>query len=136
MKKRSILLVLVFVMLINLSGCGIEEEKTQKVKDLEYTIVEEEDIPEELLAAIEEKKQAEFKMTYETEEYLYIVHGYGEQETGGYSIAVKDLYLTENAVYCATELIGPAKNENQSKSPSFPYIVLRTEYQNKNVIFD
>ena len=121
---------------LTLTGCGIKEEKTEKVKDLEYTIVEEQDSPKELQETIEEKKAAEFKLTYETDDMLYVVHGYGEQETGGYSIAVKDFYLTENAVYLDTELIGPAKNEHQSKSPSFPYIVLKTESKNKNVIFN
>lgn len=123
-------------LLLTLTGCGVQEEKTEKIKDLEYTIVDEQDIPEELQETIEEKKAAEFKLTYVTDGMLYVVHGYGEQETGGYSIAVKDFYLTENAVYFDTELIGPAKNEHQSKNPSFPYIVLKTKDENKNVIFD
>ena len=75
----------------------MREEKTQKVKDLSYTIVDEEDIPQALLDTIEEKKAAECKLTYETDDALYVVHGYGEQETGGYSIAVKEFYLTGNA---------------------------------------
>lgn len=123
-------------MLCLLSGCAVQEEKTEKVKDLSYTIVEEEDIPDALRETIEEKKAAECKLTYETDGELYVVHGYGEQETGGYSIAVKEFYLTPNAVYLDTELIGPAGNEHQTKSPSFPYIVLKTDSQNKNVIFN
>ncbi len=117
-------------------GCSVREENTQKVKDLSYTIVEDEDIPQTLRETIEEKKAAECKLTYETEEALYVVRGYGEQETGGYSIAVKEFYLTKNAVCLDTELIGPAKNDHPAKSPSFPYIVLKTERQNKNVIFE
>lgn len=105
-------------------------------KDLSYTIVDEEDIPQALLDTIEEKKAAECKLTYETDDALYVVHGYGEQETGGYSIAVKEFYLTGNAVCIDTELIGPAGNEHPAKSPSFPYIVLKTERQNKNVVFE
>lgn len=132
--KKKIKIWLVLLLAFVLCGC-VQEEKTDKVKDLEYTIVEKEDIPEELSATIEEKKTAEFKVTYETEDALYVARGYGEQETGGYSIAVKDFYLTKNAVCCYTELIGPSKTENKSKSPSFPYIVLRTAKQNKNVIF-
>lgn len=125
------------MMLFLLGTCAcVQEEKTDKVADLEYTIVEKEDIPEELLATIEEKQAAEFKVTYETENALYIARGYGEQEIGGYSIAVKDFYLTKNAVYCYTELLGPGKIENKAKSPSFPYIVLKTVKQNKNVIFE
>lgn len=66
------------------------------------------DIPEELQNDIEEKKAADFKMTYKDSEFLYIVRGYGEQETGGYSICIRDLYLTSNAIIFDTELIGPA----------------------------
>ena len=81
----------------------------------------------------EEKKTADFKLTYETPEYLYIVRGYGEQATGGYSIQVKELYLTSNAVFFSTELIGPRKGENAVKSPSYPFIVIRTEKREENM---
>lgn len=118
------------------SGCGIEQTNRTKISDLEYVILAEEEIPEELKEDIEERKTADFKMTYETDEYLYIVRGYGEQETGGYSICMKELYLTTNAVFFSTELIGPRKGETITKSPSFPYIVVRTELREENVIFE
>lgn len=117
-------------------GCSVEEGNRTKVSDLEYEVVQESAIPEELLEMIEEKKTADFKLTYKTEEELYIVHGYGEQETGGYSICVKELYLTSNAIVFDTELIGPRKGENASASPSYPYIVVKTEYREENVIFE
>lgn len=119
-----------------LSGCSIEETDGTKVSDLNYTIVEESEIPEELMAMIEEKKAADFKMTYETDQDLYIVHGYGEQATGGYSISVKDLYLTSNAILFDTELIGPRKGETTSQSPSYPFIVVKTAFREENVIFE
>lgn len=130
----------IFVLLVIIcgavGGCSIEEGNRTKVRDLSYEILEEAAIPEELLAQIEKKKTADFKMSYTDDEYLYIVHGYGEQETGGYSICVKELYLTSNAVIFDTELIGPRKGENASASPSYPYIVIRTEPLEKSVIFE
>ena len=75
-------------------------------------------------------------MTYETPEHLYIVRGYGEQATGGYSIQVAELYLSNNAVFFKTTLIGPRKGEKTAKSPSYPYIVLKTEKVDKNVVFE
>lgn len=135
LRQRSMLALLFLVSGI-FSGCSIETSTQTKVSDLKYEIIAEENIPEELLADIEERKTADFKMTYETEEYLYIVRGYGEQETGGYSISLKELYLTTNAVLFSTELIGPRKGETITKSPSFPYIVVRTDLQEKNVIFE
>ena len=38
------------------SGCGIEKTDGKKIQDMEYEMVEEEEIPEELKAKIEEKK--------------------------------------------------------------------------------
>lgn len=84
----------------------------------------------------EEKKAADFKMTYKDSKFLYIVRGYGEQETGGYSICIRDLYLTSNAIIFDTELIGPRKGETISKSPSYPYIVVKVELRDENVVFE
>ena len=118
------------------AGCSVEKSNRTKVSDLEYEIVAEENIPEELKQNIEERKNADFKMTYETDADLYIVRGYGEQETGGYSIRIKELYLTSNAIFFSTELIGPRKGETITKSPSFPYIVVRTALREESTIFD
>ena len=99
-------------------------------------MVEEEELPEELKSKIEEKKAADFKLSYETEDALYIVRGYGEQETAGYSISVEELYLTRNAIFFKTKLIGPRKGETIVQSPSFPYLVVKTELRDENVVFD
>ncbi len=119
-----------------LAGCSVEKTNRTKLRDLDYHVAAKEEIPEELNLQIEEKKTADFKLTYETPEYLYIVRGYGEQATGGYSIQVKELYLTSNAVFFSTELIGPRKGENTAKNPSYPYIVVRTEKVDQNVVFE
>ena len=37
-------------------GCAKKEKELQKVKDLEYTVLEESEVPEELLKKVEEKK--------------------------------------------------------------------------------
>ena len=124
------------LLMIGLAGCTVEKANRTKVSDLEYQIVAPEEIPEELLQQIEEKKAADFKMTYETPEKLYIVRGYGEQATGGYSIQVKELYLSNNAAFFQTELIGPRKGETITKSPSYPYIVVATEKVDKNLVFE
>lgn len=118
------------------AGCSVENTSGTKVGDLTYVIVEEDEIPEELMTMIEEKKAADFKMTYEPDDALYIVRGYGEQATGGYSIRIKDCYLTSNAVLFDTELVGPRKGESVSANPSYPYIVIKTESREETVIFE
>ena len=61
--------------------------------------------------------------------------GYGEQETGGYSISVRELYLTENAIVADTELLGPQNLEQTGAEKSYPYIVIKTEYLEEPIIF-
>lgn len=126
--------LLMITVLVTLFGCGIEKTNGNRLQDLEYEIIEDE-IPKELAEKIEEKKSADFKLTYENDKYLYIVRGYGEQETGGYSIQILDLYLTQNAVVLHTNLKGPSKDEVKNAAPSYPYIVIRIEHTDKNVIF-
>ena len=119
-----------------LAGCKLSESDGTKVADLDYTVVEEAKVPEELKEHIDRKKEADFKLTYEDDGQLYIVRGYGEQETGGYSIAVKAVYLTKNTICFHTMLIGPGEAEEKTKAPSYPYIVVQVKSQDKNVIFE
>ena len=132
----GIVIVALTAGIVMAAGCSVEQSSRTKVRDLEYEIVAEAEVPEELLAEIEGKKAADFKMTYTDEKSLYIVRGYGEQETGGYSICVRELYRTSNAVCVYTELIGPRKGETVAKSPSYPYIVLKLENREETVIFE
>ena len=127
--------VLIGSILIFLSGCSVQKNETEKLKDLDYTIVEEKEVPEDLQGILEEKKTESFKLTYEAEGSLYLCIGYGEQATGGYSISVAELYLSENAIYFDTNLIGPDPSETVSETVSYPYLVIRTEYLDKPVVF-
>ena len=120
------LLAWVFVVRF-LTACSVEKEDLQKVRDLEFTVVGEN--------VIGEKKMAPFKLTYTDDQNLYIVVGYGEQETGGCSISVKELYLTENAIVADTELLGPESAEQAGTEKSYPYIVVKTEHLEEPVIF-
>ena len=118
------------------TACTREQTSTKKLKNLEYTVLGNEEIPTELLQIIDERKEQELKLTYSDGEFLYIVVGYGEQTTGGYSIRVNDAYLTSNAIYVDTTLIGPPQGEKLMQAISYPYIVLKTEYIDLRVVFD
>ena len=102
---------------------------------MEFTVLSEEVLPDELKGLITERKKDAFSFTYTDESYLYLCVGYGEQPTGGYSIAVNELYLTENAICVDTCLLGPSPDEKNSDTPSYPYIVIKTEYMDKTVEF-
>lgn len=136
MKKVLVFCLFFWVLVVRiLTGCSVEREDHDKVRDLEFTVVGEADFPEELRNLISEKKAAPFKLTYSNDQGLYIVIGYGEQATGGYSIEVEDLYLTENAIVIDTELKGPGKGEETGIEKSYPYIVVLTENLENPVIF-
>lgn len=133
--KRAVILLCICASFQLASGCSVEQTDGNKLEDLAFTVVEEEAIPDELKAEIESRKEMDFKLAYENGDKLYIVRGYGEKETGGYSIAVEDVYLTRNAVCFSSTLIGPGENEGVTKAPSFPYIVVEVTNHNKNVVF-
>lgn len=126
---------LVLLILCILTGCGVQTQDEEKISDLEFTVLDPEKIPEELRNVLEEKKITPFKVTYEDEGYLYICVGYGEQQTSGYSIVVEDLYLTSNAIYVDTELLGPQKGEETAAATTCPYIVLKLKEMEESVVF-
>ena len=70
-----------------LTGCGLLSKENVKLRDLDFTVLSEEKIPEELKTVIAEKGTEPFQLTYSDNQNLYISIGYGEQKTGGYSIA-------------------------------------------------
>lgn len=138
-KKLLYIVAVTGIIIFTAAGCGKSGEKTDKVKDLDFTVVSEDNVPEELKAVLEEKKVQEFKVTYQDKGFIYICIGYGEQQTGGYSIRVNQLYLTDNAIYADTTLLGPdpeSQEELKRSSPSYPYIVLKTENLDKSVVFN
>ena len=121
-----------------LTGCGMSGERNNKLRDLDFTVLSEEKIPEELKTVIAEKGSEPFRLTYSDNQNLYISIGYGEQKTGGYSIAVDELYLTDDAVHVSTSLLGPDITGQKSGAgkPTTPYIVIKTELLDKTVIYD
>ena len=119
--------------LLLLYGCTAPKE--EKVRDLEFTVAAEHEIPQELARIIAEKQQSPCKLTYSDNDSLYITVGYGEQAGGSYSIQVHELYLTENSIVIDTELLGPETGEQAGEETSYPYLVVRTEYSDLPVIF-
>ncbi len=103
-----------------LSGCSMSKDDGNKVRDLEFSVTAEADIPQELKQIIAEKQKTPFKLTYSDDQNLYIVVGYGKQDTGGYSITVNELYLTENSIVLDTDLLGPEKVKAGGRNPHSP----------------
>ncbi len=139
MKKRILTILalsLGTILVLLAAGCSSENLSTEKLRDIDFTVIDEDDVPEELQEMIDEKEEKPFKLTYADDGILYIAVGYGEQPTTGYSIQVKELYESKNAIYIHTNLIGPSKDEKILERKTHPYIVVKMEHIDKNVVFE
>lgn len=133
--KRLCAAILSICILLTFSACSVEKIGTEKIRDIDFTVIKEEDIPEELKTKINDNEKQVFKLTYVDQGALYIAEGYGEQPTSGYSIEVKDCFETKNAIYVHTNLIGPSNEEKIVEAKTYPYIVIKMEFMDKNVVF-
>lgn len=134
--KKIILAILCMSILGVFAGCSSEKVSAKKLKDIDFTVMNKREIPDELKKKMDEKGNAPFKLSYADEGALYIAVGYGEQPTSGYSIEVKELYETKNAIYIHTNLIGPSKEEKIMEVKTYPYIVVKMEFVDKNIVFE
>lgn len=132
--KKAVCLLAALVLAAVLSGCGLIRIEEEERKPVDYTVVERQDIPAALDEIMNEKKEREFQLSYETGEALYLAKGYGRQMSGGYSIQVEELGASSNGLFFVTRLIGP-KDLNEAGVPSYPCIVIKTEPQKKPVVF-
>lgn len=138
MKKKMLTILtlsLSAILVVVVTACSAQTISAEKLRDIDFTVVDEDDIPEPLEEMIDEREDKPFKLTYADNGDLYIAVGYGKQPTTGYSIQVKELYESKNAIYIHTNLMGPAKDEKIIERETEPYIVIKTEYIDKNVVF-
>ena len=119
-----------------LPGCVTRIQTEEKLRVLEFTVLDKEDVPEELKERISEARADPFWMTYADQGSLYIARGYGKRETSGYSVTVKELCETENAILIRTDLLGPGNGEETEDADTYPYVVVQTEDIGKEVVFE
>lgn len=134
--KKALFCFICIGILISSTGCSIKKNQRDNGKNAKFTIIEEELIPEELKEEIDGEKEKSFRLTYEDKGILYIARGYGEKQTTGYSVKVKECKETENVIYVHTNLIGPSKQEKVVKKANNPYIVIALNTSGKTVIFE
>jgi len=126
-KRITIFVATCIMMMLFLAGCAGESTEDDKLKDIEFTVIGEDQQPDSLKEIIAEKSAQPFQISYTLGEELYIAVGYGEQPSGGYSISVNAFYETEESLVIDTTLIGPGKPENVTNTPTQPYVVIKTE---------
>lgn len=134
--KKICVFCMSLILCFPFAACSASGGEKEKLKDLEFTVISEDRLSDELKTIMDEKKVSPFNLTFHDEDFLYICIGYGEQKTGGYSIAVNELYLTKDSVFVDTNLLGPSAENKNNLTPTYPYIVLKTEFIDKPVVFE
>ena len=128
--------MLLLLFLTMLLGCSQKDSQEDRGKEAAYTVVDPDEVPEELQEIIEKNREYEMKMSYLADQVLYAVRGYGKQKTGGYSIQVNGVWSTEEEIHVDTSLIGPSPDREVKEEPSYPCLVLNLGRTEKQVVFD
>ena len=135
MRRRYVLILGCVFLLLCMTGCDLQT-KEKKLRDVEYTVVGAGDVPQELQEEINKIKDEEFQLTYDDGAYLYMAKGYGTRESSGYNISVQQVYLTEHTIVFETQITGPAEGTDAANKETTPYIVIKTERLDGQVIFE
>lgn len=135
MVRERIQIGMVFVFCVLLCSCALLDTSDKKMSEIMFEVVDIEMLPEEIQTMVDEKKTSAFRMAYHTDTATYIILGYGQQETSGYSIQVNDVYQGENGIWVDTDLIGPAKSESVEMTLSYPFVVIKTEKIDQTIRF-
>ena len=135
MRRRHVLILGCVLLLLCMTGCALQT-KEKKLRDVEYTVVGAEDVPQELQEEINKIKDEEFQLTYDDGAYLYMAKGYGTRESSGYNISVQQVHLTEHTIVFETQITGPAEGTDAANKETTPYIVIKTERLDGQVIFE
>lgn len=81
MGRWMIRMVIIFLLIPVLTGCRIVDVSEGEVKEVEYTVLGNEDLPEEVRKLLEEQGQEPFALAYESGGFLYLMKGYGRQNS-------------------------------------------------------
>ena len=132
--KEMFLLFLFFALVFLTVSCG---KKSGEKKEVAFSICGETELPDELSALIEKKKEEPFRFTYENSAWMYLAVGYGKQPKGEYVAAVRELYETETGIYADTILISltHANNQETGEPSVYPYVVIKSKKTEKRVFF-
>ena len=111
MNKWRLCIILFCMLSIIQTGCLRKKENGEQEK-VTYVVCTRNVVPEELGKLIDQEKKKTFHFTYTTGEFTQ----------------------DQSHIYIDTTLIGVTK-EHQRKGISYPYIILKSQFYEKDVIF-
>ena len=136
MVKRIVMVVIVVGIVVGVAVFfKIDKIDRDSVGDVVYEVVDEENIPGEIMDKINGYGKGMRRASFICSDEMYIVVYYGEQATDGYSIEVSKLYESENSIFLETVLMGPKSVKEVKAVKSYPYIVIRLPLSDKRVVF-
>jgi hypothetical protein len=118
-----------------LGGCVSHSQIAQTDREeMAYTVMDMEQLPAQLTELIEANRQKEIRMSYTSGEDLYLIRGYGEQQSSGCRIEVLECSQSEDDILLETQLIGPDKSGQETGDDSTcPVLVLRIDSSEKEI---
>ena len=132
--KKGVVILFLLTFVICLYGCKKDTPEKNEPVDVEFAVVPDTELPEELHDYIENRRDEEFKMSFIDGNYMYIAICYGKMTGRGYSIHIYDVKEYDDNISINAKLASP-KNNNGDTVETFPYIVIKLENKNKKVIF-
>ncbi len=136
MRKQLAFWGMITFLALSIVGCGMMQKQKEEGTDVDYTVVKKADYPQEITEFIELKRQEKFQVSFQCQDSLYLVRGYGIQSTGGHSIQVEYIREMGDELHIKTKLIGPDASEQHQDVMSCPIIVVKMESRDKKIIFD
>lgn len=130
--RKIIMGILLVVVLLITTSCTSLRENSEKSKELDFTVANYNNVPKEVQNIIDEKKEKPFKTTFSDMENTYIIIGYGQKQSEGYSIKINELYESDTNVYVKTTFNGPDSVDGRGVV-TYPYIIIQVEYTGKTV---
>ena len=124
---------ILFLAVFLMTGC-VKKEVRGRRENVTYAVCKKSVLPRELMSLIDQEKEEVFHFTYSTRDLTYYVIGYGRQPGKGYKIRVREFSMDQDHIYIDTTLNGVTK-EHQKRGTSFPYLVLKSQYYEKDAIF-
>ncbi|QSX06131.1 protease complex subunit PrcB family protein [Sedimentibacter sp. zth1] len=129
--KKTIGIVIVIVIVIALVYFFIFSK--DRPKSIEFTPVEEEDIPAQIAEILPNYRMKEKALVCKVNDEIYVVVTRGEKASAGYEVEIKKIYLenvdNEMTVRVVAEFTDPKPGEVQAQILTYPYTIVKTELE-------
>ncbi len=132
MLKRSLFAVVMVLILIFAYGCTEDEEVKEVIVP---EVPEEEELPEEIKAWIEDSRDAFGGRTRIHNGFLYILVTYGEKPTGGYTVEIAEIARQGEELFVTVQFSEPGEDEMVTQAITYPYDLAVVEETDLTVEF-